>query len=97
MTRYISQLKIPIKGMAYMDAIEAHCLVDTKTKIKWAIKITLIKYLKTIIKTFNISKQLKLLAFLIGPFSLSFFIISTHFFSYHPNFKSISKISPKIT
>jgi hypothetical protein len=78
-----------------MEAIEAHYLVDTKTKIKWATKITLKKYPKNIIKTFNISKQLKLLAFLIGPSSLS--IISAHFFSYHLDFKNISKISPKLT
>jgi hypothetical protein len=50
MSRYISQLKIPIKRMAYMEAIEAHCLAETKTKIKWVIKITLIKYLKRLLK-----------------------------------------------
>jgi hypothetical protein len=32
--------------MAYMEAIEAHSRVDTKTKIKWAIKTTLKKYRK---------------------------------------------------
>jgi hypothetical protein len=44
--------------MAYKEAIEAHYLVDIKTKIKWATKITLKKYPKNIIKTL-----LKLLTF----------------------------------
>jgi hypothetical protein len=43
--------------MAYKEAIEAPCLVDIKTKIKWAIKITLKNTQKTLLKLLTFQKN----------------------------------------